>query len=338
MDVSPDPFRKGEIRLLSLEEIPEVLPVNATVAVNPRYFVMGRPEDADIHLSISDLSVARLDNGIYLTAVKGGTFILTATLADDPAIKTTRVIRVSEPAAITLDRKFSWLPEGETGLVNYAILDGEGNKINDFLPVTVIDDTTVAAVTDVRSGMIRILGITPGKTTLTMRVPGSHKLTRSVAISVSGNLQPVTVSVSVKIPGRNLIPARSFHVANTDINTVIANNVKGDLVSPSGFVTLADAIATVFRANRYTDMENTFLFRKDSISGNRLYLWKVGKSWEYFYGWGGSQNTSEYRKCWVASVNGEAYFNDFDHIEVRNGDTITVQLVSDILQPWEALN
>ena len=57
-DVSPDPSLTGETRLISLESIPSVLPVNASITLHPLYFEMGHPTTGDILLTTSDPNLA----------------------------------------------------------------------------------------------------------------------------------------------------------------------------------------------------------------------------------------------------------------------------------------
>ena len=337
-DVSPDPSLTGETRLISLESIPSVLPVNARITIDPLYFKMGHPAMGDILLTTSDADVAVVENNLTLTALKGGEFTLTATLSEDHSLKAKKQIRVVQPASFMISKKFGYLSAGRLGVVVFTVLDQDGNRIEEITPLVKVQDSTVAEVDGIHTGEIMIKGLKPGHTVLTASLHGGSQLLDSVDITVTENLAPVMVSVSVKRQGESILSRRNYHVQYTDINPWIENNTNGNLAEAKDYISLADVLAEVFVSNGFSGNGMTFRFRKDKYSNDRLYLWQVGKGWEYFYGWGGNLDSAPYRKCWVVSVNDTAYMNNLDCVRVQSGDVISVFQVEDILNEFENMS
>ena len=218
------------------------------------------------------------------------------------------------------------------------MLDQDGNRIEGITPLVKVEDSTVAEVDGIHTGEIMIKGLKQGRTVLTASLQGESQLLNSVEIEVTENLTPVMVSVSVKRQGESVISRKFYQVQNTDINPWIENNTTGNLAEPKSFISLADVLAEVFVSNGFSGNGTTFRFRKDKYSSDRLYLWQVGKGWEYFYGWGGNLDSAPYRKCWVVSVNDTAYLNNLDCVPVQNGDVISVFQVEDILNEFENMS
>ncbi len=338
MDVAPDPGLMGETRLISLEKIPEVLPVNAEYAVEPLIFENGRPVNGEFILSCSDPSIASIENENTLVCHKGGEFDLSAKLSGDEQVTAVKKIRVVQITSLSAGRNFGFLFAGERGVVTYSFFDQDGNRIDDITPLVTVADTGIAKVSGIHPGQADLTARAAGKTTLTVMIPGMENLSKTLDITVIDNSPPEDISVSVKLDEESLISRTTCRIQKLDINPYVSNNPNLDLVPVTDFISLADVITTVFQSHGYTSGGQVFRFRKDEYSGNRLYLWQVGKDWSYTYGWGGNMDSGPFRKCWTASVNGTAYLNDFDHIHVKSGDVVSVYYVEDILQDWEDLS
>ncbi len=338
LDVAPDLSLSGENRLISLESIPETIPVNAHLTLSPAYFVNGLPASGEIFLFSSDPDIGQMEDGLELIAKRGGEFTLSASLTPGGKIFAEKRIHVVEPSSLILTKKFGYLGEESRGIVSFSIFDQEGNRINDIIPAASTDNADVAKVTGIHSGEITITGLKPGNSLLTVSVPGSPGLVESVNILVTMNIDPVVVSVSVKRHGINILPRRNYSIQNQDINPWIENNTSGDLVEAKDYVSLADVLAGVFLSNGFTGNGKSFRFRKDGYSDDFLYLWQVVTGWEYFYGWGGNHGSETYRKCWLVAVNDTVYMKGFDLIRVGKGDMISVFQVDDIFSEGENLS
>ena len=289
-------------------------------------------------LSTSDPDVAVTDNSLTLKTLKGGEITLTATLSGDHNLKAEKHIRVVQPASLTISKKFGYLSAESLGVIAFTVLDQGGSRIEGITPLVKIEDGTIAEVAGIHYGEIMIKGVKQGRTVLTVSLQGVSLFPDSVEIEVTENLDPVLVSVSVKRQGESVISRKNYLVQNTDINPWIENNTTGNLSEPKSFISLADVLAEVFVSNGFSGNGTMFRFRKDKYSNDRLYLWQVGKSWEYFYGWGGNLDSAPYRKCWVVSRNDTAYLNNLDCVPVQNGDVISVFQVEDILSEFENLS
>ncbi len=335
-DVSPDASLQGETRLISLEAISPVLPVNATILPEAVYFDRGRPVSAGFRFTSSDTSIAVI-SGEELVTRGGGTFRLTATVTGQDVRAAEKIITVVQPSSIRVEKSFGFLFTGDRGTVSYSIVDQAGEPVEGLVPEVTVEDTSVAVVLGIHDGQADLLARSPGQTVLTIKLPGTA-LVAAVAIRVIDNTGPVNVSISVKLEDRNLIPRKTFKVNKQDIGSRMQDPGDGSTAEMPAFVSLADALAVAFLSNGYTGGEKAFLFRKDAYSGHSLYLWQVGDDWEYHYGWGGCLDSGPYRQCWAAVVNDTVYFSGFDQVPLENGDVISVCHVTDILDSWENLS
>jgi hypothetical protein len=135
--------------------------------------------------------------------------------------------------------------------------------------------------------------------------------------------------MAVKRGQQNIIPRRWYSSGNTDFNPYIDRAVS-EIENPTSFICLAEVLTSVFIENSFGSGGNTFRFRADIYGGNMLYLWQIGKDWEFWYGWGGYNEESEYGSCWAVSINDSIYFSDFNNVEVKQGDQITLFMLPDL--------
>ncbi|HYW94094.1 MAG TPA: T9SS type A sorting domain-containing protein, partial [Bacteroidales bacterium] len=290
-----------------------------------------------IKLVSSDPSVAIVGDGNTVSTLKSGSFFLSARLSRGETVSAEKLIRVVQPSSLSVDKNICFLTPGNEGIINYTVFDQDGIKLDGIKPVVSAADTSVVVITGIYPGSVSVKAKNTGKTSLSLSVPGDRGIEKSVDIEVTKNLDPVEVSVLVKMNGTTLLPRRTYRIRNTDINPWIENNAGENLVEPKDYVNIADVIASVFLTNGFTGGGKSFRYRKDSYSGNRLYLWQVGNNWEYVYGWGGSNELESFRQCWVVMVNDTFYFNDLDFVRVKDGDAVSVFHIDDIYREWETL-
>ena len=335
-DVAPDLSLQGQTSLISLENVPSEISVQTHFLLKPVFFDHGRPRNTDFIISSSDPAIARINPGYDLETLSGGSLTITVHSVTGDAVAT-KVINVVQPSRLETEGKFSFLTPGERGIVAYTVFDQDGKICSGIIPSVTISDSSVINISAVHEGQIEISGIRPGKAGLALTVPGSQRLTDTLQIRVVDNEAQKEVSVSVKLSSERLLPRKNYLVKRTDILPYLADGAD-DYQDTRGFISLADVLADVFLSNGFDGNGNTFRFRRDSMSDGLLYLWQVGKDWEFFYGWGGNTVSAPYRKCWVVSVNDTVYLNDFDQIPVDNDDIISVYLINDLFDGWDNLS
>ena len=178
--------------------------------------------------------------------------------------------------------------------------------------------------------------LTPGIAYVNFAFPGFPFLNKNKKLLISDVPDEFEVSASIVTASTSILPRKNYRVRKQELSEYI-DRIKPGYISGRDFVSIADALVSILLKEGYGTAANSFRFRQDEFGGNNLYLWQLGKNYEYIYGWGGTYDQDSYTKTWVAVLNSRVFANGLDTIEVKPQDVLCFRHVTNIRDDWSLI-
>jgi hypothetical protein len=332
-DVEPASV-SGTQSVVVIQEMQQKIGVGQSLDLNAILFESGiRQTGAEIVWSVSDTQLATITNGKLVTK-SAGTIKLRATSATNPDLYSEKEIEIFAIGKATITIQSTSLKVNDKLELTGKLTDQSGAVLTGINTSWKIDDDQIAEIVLV-DGTYYLKGKQIGKSWLHFEVTENQSIRDSVLIEVLAESALKKVYVSVKTSEKTIIPRQSVWVKQVDLTSKVDRNQKQYGLKEIPFVSLAHAIAAIFKLNGY---ENDWAFRDDAEGGSALYLWKVPAiedgSTVYTFGYGGSRTSDAYRKTWVVMLNQQPVVSGFDQVKVNNDDEILIYHITDNSLPW----
>ena len=322
VDILPDAMVSGNENLLVLYHLPSKIMLGDTVFPEANYFESGRLTETDITFSSADTDIIKVETQGKIIAQKTGTAEVVVT-AEQQSKRL--VMEVVEPDSIAIQTEFSTIYPGDSILLDTRVFDNNG----DLLDVeTNYTSSTISAGIIIQSGdAFYFVAENPGQVTIVSKVKG-FDLQKSITFRVLSQSDKVHVYFTLKTENENILPRQWMEAGLSDINSDVGNRQQD--YSALNRLTLAHAIKAGLQHAKVN-----FAFRDDENSDGQLYLYSVENDGLFYYGWGGRTDPRAYARAWIARLNASHYLNDFDAVEISNGDTVSLYHISDINSEWK---
>ena len=322
VDVEPNINDVENESLLVVYHHPNKIMEGDSIQLEAQYFVQGRKIKEVINYSSTNLLVAAVDQNGKLVAKNIGETEIEVSVLDEIKII---LIKVVAPDSIQILADFTSVYPGESILLIADVFDNEGEtlEVQTHFSTFNIEVGEIVGVGE-RTWFV---AHNPGETTIKCKVEGFN-LEKMVSLKVLSENDKIQVYFTLKTENKNLFPLQWIEVGLTDLNGFVENRQSNYSELNRHFLGHA-----LLAGLQKTDVN--FNFRDDENSDGKLYLYSVEKEGLFTYGWGGKTNPQAFARAWIARLNNKQYLNNFDEIEIANGDSITLYHVSDISQPWQ---
>ncbi|MCB8994150.1 MAG: T9SS type A sorting domain-containing protein [Bacteroidales bacterium] len=332
IDVSPNNNIKGESKMI-LTDLPERLLLYDTIPLSARVFFSGRPVSSEtLNWYSGNPDILEIHDG-SLIARKPGIAEVTASLTDDPSVSKICSVSVVEPAAIILDKYSASLKAGDLVTVHFTILDESMESLSAGLPLLSIDDKEVAEIESLKSDRIILKALKEGSTSVNINCKNFPEVKADFKLEVVKEPQMVKLYFSLNDASGSILPSREYQVHKQNVLEFTERHSE-DFSLSNHRMSLADAITSVLLEEGFSEGGNSFAFRQDEFGGKGLYLWQLGKNYEYLYGWGGYRLDKNHANTWFAILNDMVFASGFDTIEVSDNDHVSLVNITDNSIPW----
>jgi len=336
-DVEPAAV-SGVQSVIVIKELPSKIGVGKSVDLNAILFESGiRQANAEIVWSVSNPGLAMIQNG-KLVAKNAGTIQLRATSATNSNLYSEKEIVIFSVGSAKITVPSNSLKVNDKLELTGKLTDQNGAVLTGINTSWRIDDTQIAEIVNL-DGKYYLKGKQVGKSWLHLEVPENHLIRDSVLMEVVPESTQKKVFISVKTSEKTIVPRQAVWVEQFDLTAKVNNNQKSYGLTDISFVSLAHAIASVFKT---AGLGSEWAFRDDAEGANALYLWKVPSvedgSIAYIFGYGGSRTSESYRKTWVVMLNQQPIVSGFDKIKINNNDEILIYQINDNSLPWTITN
>ncbi len=324
--------------VIVIKDLPQKIGVGQSLDLNAILFESGiRQSNAEIAWSTGDLKLAAISNG-KLVAKSAGKIQLRATSVTNPDLYSEKELEIFSVGTVKITIQSTSLKVNDrlelTGKLTYqngAVLTGINTSWR-------IDDDQIAEIVN-SDGKYYLKGKQVGKCWLHLEVPENHLIRDSVLMEVVPESALKKVFISLKTSEKTIIPRQSVWVEQVDLTAKVDRNQKLYGLKEINFVSLAHAIAAVFKTAGF---DSDWAFRDDAEGASALYLWKVPSvedgSTIYTFGYGGSRTSEAFRKTWVVMLNQQPVVSGFDKIKINNNDEILIYHIIDNNLPWSVTN
>jgi len=332
-DVEPATV-SGVQSVVVIKEFSRKISVGQSVDLEAILFESGiRQANAAILWSVSNTGLATIQNG-KLVAKNAGTIQLRATSATNSNLYSEKEIVIFSVGSAKITIPSNSLKVNDKLELSGKLTDQNGAVLTGINTSWRIDDSQIAEII-ISDGKYHLKGKQVGKSWLHLEVPENHLIRDSVLIEVVPESALKKVFISVKTSEKTIIPRQSVWVEQVDLTSKVDRNQKLYGLKEINFVSLAHAIASVFKT---AGLNSDWAFRDDAEGGSALYLWKVPSvedgSTVYTFGYGGSRSSDAYRKTWVVMLNQQPVVSGFDKIKVNNDDEILIYHIPDNNLSW----
>ena len=336
-DVEPASV-SGVQSVIVIQELPQKIGIGQNLDLNAILFEGGfRQPNAAFEWSVCDSKIATILNG-KLAAKLAGVIRLRAASATNPELYSEKEIEVFSVGMAKITVQSTSLKVNDKLQLTGKLTDQNGAILTGINTLWRIDDDQIAEIINL-DGKYYLKGKVVGKSWLHFEVPDYHSIRDSVLMEVVAESALKKVFISVKTSEKTIIPRQSVWVEQVDLTAKVNNNQKSYGLSEINFVSLAHAIASVFKAAGF---DGDWSFRDDAEGANALYLWKVPAiedgSTVYTFGYGGSRTSEAFRKTWVVMLNQLPVVSGFDKIKINNDDEILIYQIIDNSLPWTITN
>ena len=333
VDVNPDKSIKAQQNMILADEIPQRIALTDSLQLSGRVFLSGRvAKDEAILWEAGNPDILKIENN-QLVAIGEGSSLLKGFLPSDTSALYTQTISVVIPESLKINNEKGIIQKGENYVFSYSILDKSGEEVSGLIPEIIVENEDVAELTSIEKDKVIIRGKEAGTSLISLVFKGYPELSGNFELQVINKLDPIQITFSLGDNKQNIIPGNKYTVEKTEFENFIDRYQKSQRPEKP-FITLADAIACVMKAEGFGEDGKSLAFRQDEFGGNGLYLWQVGYNWEYQYGWGGTDSDDSHAKTWFAIINDQVFASGFDTIEVYNGDRISLRHVEDNREVW----
>lgn len=332
-DVEPT-SANGARSLVVIQDLPPKVMEGVTLKINALVFESGiKTENVQIIWSVTNPELATIEDG-ELKTLKNGKLRLRASSVSNPAIFAEKELEIFAAGKAVISLINNSLKINDKLMLTGKLTDQTGNILSGITPKWRISDPTKAEVIQV-DGTYFLKGKQTGKCWLYLESVEIKSLMDSLQIQVLPESELKKVFISIKTTEKTLVPRQSVWVESIDLTSKVDRAQKNYALTDSTYVSLAHAIAAVFKN---TDLENEWAFRDDAEGGSSLYLWRIPETDEgsmvYHLGYGGSRTSATYRKTWVIMLNQQPFVNGFDKIKLNNNDEILVYQIVDNEIQW----
>jgi len=321
VDTEPDESRTGKENLLVLYQHSDKLMVGDSLQLEARYFTKGRPVETAVLFSTSDVQNVEVKSDGKVKALKTGQATVQVSAADETK---SAIIQVVEPDSIQFLSDFSSVYPGDTVLLSATIFDNLGDSLPSDISFTNLSPESGLII--LQNNKWYFVAENPGNATIKCTVPG-FTLEKSISFQVFSENDKMHIYFSLKTEDENLLPFQWIEVGQADMNLYVENRT-GDYSTSERLLLSHALLAGLQKA------QVNFTFRDDESASGKLYLYSVENDGLFMYGWGGKIEPQTFARGWIARLNHHQFVNDFDNIEIANGDTISLYHVSDISNPW----
>ncbi|HET6559989.1 MAG TPA: T9SS type A sorting domain-containing protein [Prolixibacteraceae bacterium] len=333
-DVEPATV-SGTPSMIVIQDLLPKLWLGQVIPLDAILFESGiKAENAAVSWSISHPELAIVENG-QLRALKSGTFRLRASMASNPAVFSEKEIEIYSAGKAIISLTSNAVKINDLLALTGKLTDQNGQVLAGVTPLWKVDNESVATVVQV-DGYYFLKGIHTGSCWVKLESEEIAFLRDSVQVQVLPESAMKKVYLSVKTNEKTLIPRHSLWVETTDLTSKVDKAQKAYPLTDTSFVSLADAIAAVFKD---TELEGEWAFRDDAEGRSALYLWRIPEqevgSTVYHLGYGGSRTSASLRKTWVVMLNQQNYVTDLNKVRVNNDDEILIYHIQDNRLPWQ---
>ncbi len=319
-DVNENSEITGDDELLVLYHHQPKIVAGETLQLEAAFFKKGRIQEASFLYTSEDSNVASVNASGLITANNIG--LTKISVSSNDKIKTA-LISVIAPDSIEILSDFSSVYVGDTILLKANVFDNNGDKINTQIEFE--NNTPALGKIIDFNGNIYFIAENTGDVSITFSVDGFSEKTESFRIWSESDL--VHAFLTIKTENENLFPLQQIEVGLTNLNGFVQNREND--YSGLDRHTLAHALVSGLQKAGFE-----FFLRDDSNSNGELYLYSLENQGEFTYGWGGKESPEAFAKAWIAKINSKQYLNNFDEIEISEGDTVVLYHVPDIINPW----
>ena len=321
VDTEPDETTTGKENLLVMYQHPDKLLVGDSLQLEARYFEKGRPVDTEILFSASDEQNVNITTDGKVMALQTGLVTIQMTAKDETR---STVIQVVEPDSIQFKSDFSSVYPGDTVLIWATVLDNLGDSLATEVSFSNLSPESGQII--FQNDKWYFVAENPGSVTINAAVPG-FTLEKSISFNVFSENDKMHIYFTLKTEDENMFPFQWIEVEKADLNVFVENRTS-DYSSADRLLLSHALLAGLQKA------DVNIIFQDDESSGGKLYLHSVEKDGLYTRGWGGKTDPQAYAKAWIARLNHQQFLNDFNTIDIANGDTVALYHVSDITNPW----
>ena len=320
-DVEPGTEVNDKNELLVVYYHPEKILAGDSILLEANYFENGKISDENIIYTSEDESIAEVDADGNVSAIKKGDVTISASAGNE--VKT-EIMKVVVPDSIEILSDFSAFYPGDSVLLEANVFDNEGAKLDVSLAYSSVNLGVAEIVQN--GNQFWLHALQPGETELTYSVE-DFDLRQSQTVKVLSEDDKIHIYFSCKTSEENLLPFQWIEVGPEELNNFVGERQQD--YSGLERLTLFHALAAGLQK---TDVN--FEFRDDDASNGMLYLYSVEVDGLFTYGWGGKTDLEDYTRGWFARLNSSQYLNNFNTIEISNGDTVDLYYVRDIKSPW----
>lgn len=324
----------GVQSVIVIQELSGKIGVGKSVDLNAIQFENGiRQPNAGIVWSVNNSERATIVDG-KLVAKNAGTIRLRATSVANPDLYSEKELEIFSVGTAKITIPTNSLKVNDKLELTGKLTDQSGAILNGINTSWRIDDTQIAEIVNL-DGKYYLKGKQVGKSWLHLEVSENHLIRDSVLMDIVPESALKKVFISVKTSEKTIIPRQSIWVEQVDLTSKVDRNQKLYGLKEINFVSLAHAIASVFKT---AGLDGDWAFRDDAEGAFDLYLWKVPSiedgSTVYTLGYGGSRSSDTYRKTWVVMLNQQPVVSGFDKIKINNNDEILIYQIPDNSLPW----
>ncbi|MBV5348995.1 T9SS type A sorting domain-containing protein, partial [bacterium] len=320
--------------VIVIQELPRKIGVGQSLDLNVNLFESGlRKPNAEIVWSTSDSKLAAISNG-KLVAKSAGKIQLRAASETNPDLYSEMEIVIFSVGTAKITIPSTSLKVNDKLELTGKLTDQNGSILTGINTSWRIENEQIAEVI-IFDGKYFMKGKQVGKSWLYFEATENKTIRDSVLIEVVPESALKKVFISVKTSEKTIMPRQSVWVEQVDLTAKVDRNQKNYGLSEINFVSLAHAIASVFKT---AGLGGDWAFRDDAEGGSALYLWKVPSvedgSTVYTFGYGGSRTSEAYRKTWVVMLNQQPVVSGFDKIKINNNDEILIYHITDNNLTW----
>lgn len=324
----------GITSVIVIQELQGKIGIGQSLDLNAILFESGlRQPNAEMVWSVSDSKLATILNG-KLVAKSAGTIRLRAASLANSNLYSEIELEILSVAKAEITIPSNSLKVNDKLELTGKLTDQNGAVLTGINALWRIDDEQIAEIV-LSDGKYYLKGKQVGKSWLHLEVAENNLIRDSVLMEIFPESVLKKVYMSVKTSDKTIIPRQSVWVEQVDLTPKVDRNLKNYGLSEINFVSLAHAIASVFKT---AGLDSDWAFRDDAEGGSALYLWKVPSvedgSTVYTFGYGGSRTSEAFRKTWVVMINQQPFVSGFDKIKVNNNDEILIYHIADNSLPW----
>jgi len=336
-DVEPAAV-SGIQSVIVIQELARKIGVGQSLDLNAILFESGiRQANAEIVWSVSNSGLATISNG-KLVAKSAGIVRVRATSVANPDLYSEKEFEIFSVGTAKITIPSNSLKVNDKMELTGKLTDQNGVVLTGINTSWRIEDDQIAEIV-ILDGKYYLKGKQVGKSWLHLEVPENHLIRDFVLMEVVPESALKKVFISVKTSEKTIVPRQPVWVEQVDLTPKVDRNQKNYGLTDINFVSLAHAIAAVFKT---TGLDNDWAFRDDAEGAFSLYLWKVPSvedgSTVYTFGYGGSRSSDAYRKTWVVMLNQQPVVSGFDKIKINNNDEILIYHITDNILPWTVTN